>query len=427
MRFSVHEVEVGPFLVDLTTGRVQRDGIELPLRPQAFRAFKTLIQNSGLYVDHDRMISEAWDGVVVSRHTVDVTVGELRRVLQEFGSWIIHRPKLGYRLEIPKSEDLVRKGWHFWNRRTREGFEKALACFEEAAIEDGSDFRAYEGMSASYMLLGTYGMRAPRDVYQPFLDAHSRAVALCGLTPELRSHMAHVLHIFERKFAEAEAEFIKVIQERPSLSRVYAHLAMLYIAEGRFEDARRTIEQGYRVDALWPLLPATEISMLFFARKFESAVECGKRALELHPFVQIGRCFYAQALEYAGCIEEALREYRLTCIMFPGLLWLRTLEAACRARHGHKAEAGRTLEEIQAVRTDEYVDAYYMAPLYDALGMRDAAFAELERAFEENSATLCLLDVDPKMDDLRSDPRFERVAQKVFSLSDSLQRSSARA
>jgi len=132
MRFSVEEVEVGPFLVDLTTGRILRDGIELGLRPQAFRVFKTLIQNRGQYVDHEHMIVEAWDGTVVSRHTVDVTVAELKKTLQEFGWWITHRPKLGYRLDVPKSDDLIRKGWHFWNQRTREGFEKALESFQVA-------------------------------------------------------------------------------------------------------------------------------------------------------------------------------------------------------------------------------------------------------------------------------------------------------
>ena len=63
MRFSVEEVEVGPFLVDLTTGRILRDGIELGLRPQAFRVFKTLIQNRGQYVDHEHMIVEGVIGV----------------------------------------------------------------------------------------------------------------------------------------------------------------------------------------------------------------------------------------------------------------------------------------------------------------------------------------------------------------------------
>ena len=433
MRFSVQEVEVGPFLVDLTTGRVQRDGIELGLRPQAFRAFKTLIQNSGLYVDYDRMISEAWDGIVVSRHTVDVTVGEVKKVLQEFGSWIKHRPKLGYRLEIPKSEDFVKKGWHYWNRRTREGFEKAVACFQEAALADGTDFRAYEGISASYLLLGTYGMQPPRQLYNLFLDAHSRAVALCGLTPELRAHQAHFLHVYERKFAQAEAEFLEVQRERPSITRIYGHMAMLYIAVGRFDDAQKVLAQGYKIDPLWPLLPATEISVLFFGRNFESAVTCGKRALELHPYVQIGRCLYAQALEYSGRIDEALQEYRMACLMFPGLTWLRPLEAACLAKHGRRVMASETLAEIEALRRTEYIDAYYMALLYDALGMRNHAFQELERAFEENSTTLCLLEVDPKIDALRQDPRFEQLRTKVYSEagqfnpSDSWQKLTARA
>src|SRR5215831_1735376 len=119
MRFSVQEIEVGPFSVDMTTGRVLRDGVEQGLRPQAVRALKVLIQNSGQYVDYDRMIAQAWDGNVVSRHTVDVTVGEIKKALHEFGNWIVHRPKVGYLLKVPKSDELVRRGHHFWSRRTR--------------------------------------------------------------------------------------------------------------------------------------------------------------------------------------------------------------------------------------------------------------------------------------------------------------------
>src|SRR2546426_10185706 len=199
MRSTVQEIEIGPFSVELSTGTLLRDGVELDLRPQAFRAFKTLIQNRGQYVDYEQMIAEAWDGIVVSRHTVDVTVGEVKKVLAEFGSWLTHRPKVGYRLQVPKSEDLLRKGWHFWNRRTREGFEKALASFHEAALEDGTDFRAYEGLAASYLMMGTYSMRAPRDLYTPFEDAYNRAVALAVMTPELRVYRAHALHMFKRR------------------------------------------------------------------------------------------------------------------------------------------------------------------------------------------------------------------------------------
>jgi tetratricopeptide (TPR) repeat protein len=414
MRVSIHEVEVGPFLIDLTTGRLLRDGIELALRPQACRVFKTLIQNRGQYVDYENMIADAWDGIVVSRHTVDVTVGEVKKALHEFGSWITHRPKIGYRLEVPKSEDLVRKGWHFWNRRTREGFEKALASFQQAALEDGTDFRVYEGLAASYLMLGTYCMRAPREVHGQFLEYLNRAVALTGMTPDLRIHRAHALHVFERNFAQAEFEFLQAEREKPALTRIYGFLAMLYVALGRFDDALQAIAKGYKTDPLFPVLPAVEVSVHFYSRNFDAAIACGRKSVELHPYILVGRAFYAQALEYSGHFEEALREYRTAYAMLPGTTWLRLLEAACLSKMGQTIEASQILAEIDETRRTGYVDAYYFALLYDALGMRDKAFQEMQRAYEENSITLCLLDVDPKMDRMRQDPRFAGLREKVF-------------
>src|SRR5688572_31823577 len=167
------------------------------------------------------MIAEAWKGTFVSRHTVDVTVGEVKKTLGEYGTWISHRPKVGYTLDVPTSDALVRKGWHFWERRTRQGFERALDCFQQAAAECPSDFRAFEGLSVSYLMLATFGIRAPREAYPGFLAAHDRAVTLGGLTPQLRCNRAHGLHMFERRFPEAEAEFLVTIAEKPALASAY--------------------------------------------------------------------------------------------------------------------------------------------------------------------------------------------------------------
>ena len=98
-----------------------------------FHALRTLLRHSGQSIGYEQMMAEAWEGTFVSRHTVDVTIGEVRKSLGEYGRWITHRPKVGYCLEVPTSEELVRKGWHFWNRRTREGAERAIDCFQQAA------------------------------------------------------------------------------------------------------------------------------------------------------------------------------------------------------------------------------------------------------------------------------------------------------
>ena len=105
--------------------------------------------------------------------------------------------------------------------------------------------------------------------------------------------------------------------------------------------------------------------------------------------------------------------------MSPDLPWLRALEGRCLARHGRLSEALAALDELQRLREHEYVDAYFVALLLDALGKRDEAFAELERAWRENSATLLLLDVDVRGQELRKDLRFKHLRRKVFGAPDS--------
>ena len=407
------KIAFGPFCLNAACTRLSRDNVELDLRPQALHVLKVLIQHSGRHVDYEQMIREAWDGTLVSRHTVAVTVGEVKKALREYGSWITYRPKLGYRFEVPHTDELIQKGWHFWSHRTRDGMQKALSCFQEAACKDDADFRAYEGMSLCYLTLGACGMRPPREVYPAFLESHRRAIELAGLTPELRSDRGHGLHLFEKRFADAESDLLRSHADKPRAANA-VRLMMLYAALRRLDDAIDVLTEAYSIEPLWPLLPAAEVNARFLRREFDCAVACGERALELHPYLQLGRVFYAQALEYSGRVAEALAQYQLACIISPDLPWLRALEGACLANNGRHVEAARIFGELERARAAEYVDAYYMALLCDALGQRERAFQELGRALEENSGTLHVLDVDPKMDCLRRDPRFLAIRDCVF-------------
>ncbi len=414
----MEQITFGPFRLDLTTTTLLRDGHELELRPQAFLALKALTHNRGRYVGYAQMINQAWDGNLVSKHTVAVTIGEVKKTLREFGGWISYRPKLGYRLDVPHSDDLVKQGWHFWSRRTRDGFEKALDRFQQAAIENPSDFRAFEGISLCYLLLGTYGMRLPREMYSGFQQAHRRAVELSGLTPERRADCAHGLHLFEHKLEEAETELLRAQMESPESPEVYVRLTMLYVSQGRLDDALNILLRARASHSLWPTVPAIEIEIRFFRREFETAVACGKKALELHPYLYLGHLFYGEALEYSGKTSQALAEYRLAVIMSPDLPWLQAVEGACLAREGQRKEALAILAELNQVRKTHYVDAYFMAVLLDALGDPDQAFQELERAYHEKAPGLFALSVDPRVDNLRKDPRFAALLARIHSAND---------
>jgi tetratricopeptide (TPR) repeat protein len=316
---------------------------------------------------------------------------------------------------VPKSDELVRRGWHFWNRRTREGFTRAIECFEQAAIETPSDRRSFIGLSESYLALATFGMRPARDVYPHFLEAHTRAVELGGLTPELRCDRGHAFHLFERRVADAEAEFLKAIEDDSALLSAHIRLARLYAATRRTAEALDVLRRCESIDPLLPLLPVTETLVRFWQRDYDAAVAVGARAIELHPYLQVARANYAQALEFSGQLDEALAQYRTAGAMSPDLTWMRAHEGTCLAKLGRHDEASSILDAIEHIRRSEYVDAYYMAIFRDALGHRDAAFDELTRTYDDNSVWLFSVDVDPKLDGLRNDPRFERLRAGLYS------------
>jgi DNA-binding winged helix-turn-helix (wHTH) protein/Flp pilus assembly protein TadD len=412
-------VNFGPFRINLTSSRFYRDGVEIQLRPRAFRALMVLVQNPGRLVEYEQLIREAWDGVHVSKHTVAVTIGEIKQLLGEYAPWIQCQPKFGYRLEIPQSEVLIRRGWHYWNQYNQAGYQNALRCFREAAQLDNADFRAWEGISSTYLMLASFVMQAPCDLAAPFWEAHALAVEACGQTWDLRLNAAYARFVFDHDLVQAERELVQLQRERPNSPHVYIRLAMVYLAGQRLDEAGALLPPALAADALLPPLTFIGCLVRLYRREFDAAIEWSESNLDLHPSSQIGRVHYAEALEFAGRTEEARAQYEMAIARSEAPAIVRVTQARFLAKAGCREEALRIFEELRRARENEYVDAFHVALLLGALGRREEAFEELERALGEKSYTLLFLNVDAKADLLRADSRFARLAQRVFPSSTS--------
>ena len=185
--------------------------------------------------------------------------------------------------------------------------------------------------------------------------------------------------------------------------------ALLYVTMDRLDDAAAMLERCTAKDPLVPTLPATTLLLRFWRRDFDAAIAYGKQAIELHPYLQIARVNYAQALEFSGRLPEALAQYKLASVMSPDLPWLRASEGTCLAKIGRTQEAKEILDELEHLRRSEYVDAFHQCVFREALGQRAEAMNELERAVDENSAFLYSMNVDPKVDAFRGDARYQRL------------------
>lgn len=406
----------GPFSLSTDDARLTRDGVEVPLRARAFHTLRVLLQHAGEFVHSDVLKAEAWDGTHVSRHTIEVTVAEVRRHLGDHSRWLVHRSKIGYALEVPRS-DSARRGWHFWSQRSRTGYERAIECFTRAIGESPSDFRAFEGLSASYLALAIFGLRPPLQMYPRFLEAHEHAAALSGLRPELRCNRAFGLCVFEHRPVESETEFLRTLDENPSIASTYVRLAMLYGSQGCFDEALEILDRGKQHDPLLPTLAASDVLVRCWQRDFDSAIALGRQGVALHPYLLAMRVNYAQALQFAGRLDEALVQYQIASTMSPDAPGVRALEGACHALLGHPHHARATLEDLEALRGSHYIDAHYMAILHNALGHHREALQELERASVENSASLYMLEVSPRFDALRNERAFRRLVRRTQAAS----------
>ena len=133
---SEDQIQFGPFWLDVNGSPVFRDGADLKLRPQAVRVLKALLGRPDQSIDYEKLLKHARGTTFLSRHSAATTFSEMRKTLEEHGSWIGYRLRVGYSLNIPRSDDQIRTGWHLSEPRSREEMEKTLSCFQHGAATD---------------------------------------------------------------------------------------------------------------------------------------------------------------------------------------------------------------------------------------------------------------------------------------------------
>lgn len=405
----------GPFVLHVASSRLLRDGLEVRMRPQAFAALRTLASHPGHFLTYDQLINEAWGGTAVSRHTVNVTISEVRKLLDDCGSWIVWRPKIGYCLNIPQYDRLVHLGWHFANVRSGEGFERALECFGGAAVEAPHDHRAFDGQASVYLMQASFGTRPGREMFTAFLAAHARAVALVGPRPELMCNHAHAIHVYQRRVDESIAEFDQVLKEKPQLPLAHVRRMLALVTRGDLDAALEAIKGCLAAAPLHPLTATAEVNVRVWRHEFEQAVVLGERAVQMHPYFMLIRVYYGMALESSGRIEAALEQYHIGSVITGGLARARGLEGVCLAKLGRTEAAQAILAELVERQRTAYVDPYGLSRLRLALGDIDGAYADLERAVDDSVPALYSLRYDPTADGFRSDPRFPKLLDRYLT------------
>lgn len=312
----------------------------------------------------------------------------------------------------PEAYRLYLRGRHFWALRTKESLQKAIASFEAAIARDPQFAAAYAALADTYNVMHNIAETPTTVTFPRARAAALRALQIDPLLGEAHSALAYVEHYGDRDFAEAERQYRRAIELNPSHATAYHTYAGLLAALGRFDEAIRLAEQAVSVD---PLSPATNAGLtwdLMMARQYDRAVQQGRRTVELFPEHISADTYLGRAASLAGRHQEAIGSLEAAAKEYDNAIILSWL-AHAYALADRRADAERLVRDLEQRARQRYVNPYYRAFPYAALGRHDEAITLLEQARAEGADQLVWLKVEPAFDPLRPDPRFRALVRSA--------------
>ena len=287
---------------------------------------------------------------------------------------------------------LYLKGRFQWNRRTEEGLSEAVALFLAATERDPQFAPAFAGLADSYVVLGTYGARAPHEVMPLARDMARKALALDPSLAEPHAALGMVAASYEHDWAAAEASFARAVTLAPAYATAYQWRAVaLWVPLARFDDAMADIAQAQAIDPLSLAISATAGIVLALAGRCDDAIARHGQTLALAPKFGMAHFFLAQAQLGAGLVAEAEESVAQAIDLTGGSPEMFTLGALVSAAMGDRARAQDVRDGLLGLRDERYVGASLIARAHLASGAPDEAIAWLQRAVNERDADVIYL------------------------------------
>jgi serine/threonine protein kinase/Tfp pilus assembly protein PilF len=313
----------------------------------------------------------------------------------------------------PEAHDAYLRGRFHWNKRTEEALTEAIAYFKNAIEKDPSYALAYAGLADAYNILGFYAVRPPRETFPKAKAAALKALELDDTLAEARASLGYAKSCYDWDWLASEKVFKQAIELNPGYPIAHQWYGSTLTMMGRHDEAIAEQRRAQELDPLSVVISASVGWLLYYARRFDEAIEQSRKTLEMDPNFALAHLWLGWAYEQTGRYKEASEEAKKAVTLSGGSPYYRASLGHAYAQSGMKVEAEKILEELNEVPQRMYVSPYFLAEIYTGLGENEEAFRWLERAYEERANLLVFLKVEPKVDPLRSDPRFQDLLRRM--------------
>ncbi len=313
----------------------------------------------------------------------------------------------------PEAYEAYLKGRYHWNRRSGEGFAKAVQYFQQAIAKDPTYAAAYAGLADCFSILGSWGVVPPDEGCGKAKQLALRALELDSSLAEAHVSLAFATMFYDYDFVTAEREFERSIELNPG-SAIAHHFFGFYLGlMGRYEEGYTELTRAIRLDPQSGVIHWGLGCVYLVARRYDQAIQQFEKALELDPGNAQAQGFLGVAYVYKSMPELAITAMQKGVQLSQGASGFVATLGEAYAAAGHRDEAHKILEQLRDASKKRYVTPYFVARFYAALGEKDEALRCLETGLCQHEPWMVLLKTDARLDALRSDPRFRDLLRRM--------------
>jgi TolB-like protein len=310
----------------------------------------------------------------------------------------------------PAAQDAYLRGRYFFER---QDFLRSEAYFQRAINLEPTYAFAYAGLAEALDAEPTFGLARQENTTPREIAATKRAIELDPGNGEAYTSLGSIQTLYEWNWLEAEKNLKRGIELSPNYSMAEMKYAAYLDAVDHPEEAVTHMRRALSLDPLSFIMTRRLGTTLYYAHQYDEALSVFQRASEMepnHPGSFDG--YIGLIYEKKGMHDEAVAHYLAALPENWPRLDTASLSSAYK-RNGWDAYWRARLEELRPFQEDGVCAPYEMGVAYLRLGDRDQAFSQLNRAIDRHCYRVTWLAVEPILDDLRSDPRYSALLQRL--------------
>ncbi len=309
--------------------------------------------------------------------------------------------------------ELYLKGRYHLFKLTPPEIQKGIAYLQQAIEIDPAYALAYVGLSEAYRSLALAGEMTPTEFFPKSKAAAQKAIEIDDALAEAHTALGVNFFWYDWNWNEAEKQYQRALELNPNSVDAHMFYAHLLSNTGRHAEGLAEIKRARELDPLSPFVGALEGQFLIHAGRTDEALARLQKTFELAPDFWFPHLHAASAYIEKGMLAEAIAEARKSKELSGGETHSMAFLGYALAKLGKQAEARAQLEELLKRSIVRHVPPYNIALIYNGLKEHDEALAWLKRGYEQRDPKMAFLKIEPKWNNLRSDPRFQDLMRRM--------------